>query len=48
MLKCDPQYMRGVDNRGMGGGAGGGGVWGLKNPSDFEALLYIKFIGNNC
>ena len=37
MLKCDPQYMHDVDT----GGEGGGEVWGLKNPPDFQALLYI-------
>ena len=36
MLKCDPQYMHGVDT-----GGGGGGIWELNNPQDFQALLCI-------
>ena len=39
MLKCDPQYMRGVDT---GGGGGGGVVWGLKDPTRFSgSTLYL-------
>ena len=39
MVKCDSKYMHGVDIGGRGGRGREG--WGLKDPPEFQTLLYI-------